>query len=102
MPDARISSAEDVPEGQIRGFDVEGTAVAVANDGGTLRAFRNECTHQHCTLDDGDFEDGVVVCACHGSAFELESGAVRNPPATQPISVYPIRTEGDDLIVTLE
>jgi 3-phenylpropionate/trans-cinnamate dioxygenase ferredoxin subunit len=33
--------------------------------------------------------------------FDLETGAVESPPATEPIAVYPVRVEGDDLIVTL-
>lgn len=101
MPDARIAAPGDIPEGEIRGFEVEDTAVAVANEGGTFRAFQNECTHKHCALDDGDLEDGVVVCACHGSAFNLATGAVESPPATEPIPVYTVRVEGDDLIVSL-
>jgi nitrite reductase/ring-hydroxylating ferredoxin subunit len=101
MPDARIAGPGDVPQGEIRGFEIEGTAVAVANDGGTFRAFHNECTHKRCALDDGDLEDGTLTCACHGSVFDLETGAVESPPATEPIAVYPVRVEGDDLIVTL-
>lgn len=101
MPDARVAAPGDIPDGEIRGFEAEGTAVAVANEGGTLRAFSNVCTHKKCALDDGDLEDGTVVCACHGSVFDLETGAVESPPATEPIAVYPVRVEGDDVIVTL-
>lgn len=101
MAEARIAATSDVPEGEIRGFEIEGTPVALANAGGTLKAFRNECTHKHCSLDDGDLEDGAVVCACHGSAFDLETGEVRQPPAKDPIAVYPVRVEGDDVFVDL-
>ena len=102
MADVTIAGGNDVPEGEIRGFEADGHPVAVANVGGTPRAFRNECTHQHCTLDDGELDDGIVICACHGSAFDLETGAVENPPATEPIAVYPVRAEGDDLVVSIE
>lgn len=100
--EVRIAGVGDVPDGEIRGFEPEGKPVAVANDGGTFYAFENDCTHRHCPLDDGDLEDGAVACACHGSVFDLETGDVRNPPATQPIAVYAVRAEGDDLLVTLE
>lgn len=102
MADVTIAGGTDVPEGEMRGHEAEGHAIAVANVGGTVRAFRNECTHMQCTLDDGELEEGTVVCACHGSGFNLETGAVENPPATEPIDVYPVREEGDDLIVTVE
>jgi len=101
MAEVRVTSASEVPEGEVRGFDVEGTAVAVANVGGGMQAFHNECTHKRCTLDDGDVEEGAIVCACHGSAFDLRSGEVRNPPATEGIAVYPVRVDGDDVYVDL-
>lgn len=103
MPDEiRIASVNDIPEGEMRAFELEGKPVAVAREDGQIYAFENDCSHRHCTLDDGDLEDGRVVCACHGSAFDLESGNPGAPPATEPIPVYPVRLEGDDIFVTLE
>lgn len=101
MAEVRVTSASEVPEGEVRGFEIEGHAVAVANVGGRLAAFHNECTHKHCTLDDGDVEDGAIICACHGSAFDLGTGEVRNPPASEGIAIYPARVEGDDVYVDL-
>jgi len=100
MEETRIAGAADVPEGEIRALEAGGVEVAVANVGGELLAFRNECTHQHCTLDDGDLEDGSIVCACHGSQFDLRTGEVLSPPATEPIEVYRIAVDGDDLVIS--
>lgn len=102
MPDVKIAGGGDVPEGEIRGYEADGNPVAVANVGGTLRAFRNECTHMQCALDDGDLEGDTITCVCHGSTFDLTDGSVQNPPATEPVAVYPVRAEGEDLVVSIE
>jgi len=100
MEETRIAGAAGIPEGEIRAFEAGGVEVAVANVGGELLAFRNECTHKHCALDDGDLEDGSIVCACHGSEFDLRTGEVLSPPATEPIEVYRAAVDGDDLLIS--
>lgn len=100
MKETRIAGAAGIPEGETRAFEAGGVEVAVANVGGELLAFRNECTHKHCALDDGDLEDGSIVCACHGSEFDLRTGEVLSPPATEPIEVYRAAVDGDDLLIS--
>ncbi len=103
MPgEIRIASVNDIPEGEVQAFEIEGKPVAVARDEGQVYAFENDCSHRHCTLDDGDLDDSQIACACHGSVFDLETGDPTGPPATEPIAVYPVRLEGDDIFVTLE
>ncbi len=95
----RVASVDDIADGDIQSFQVEDVPVAVANAGGTLYAFHDDCSHQHCPLSDGDVEGDRVVCPCHGSAFDLRTGEVLNPPAAAPIAVYGLRIEGDDVLV---
>lgn len=102
MAEVRVAGTDDVAEGEMKAFDADGRSIVVARDSGQLYAFENECSHRHCALDDGDLEDGQVVCACHGSAFNLETGEPTNPPATEPIATYPVREEGDGIIVALD
>ncbi len=55
---------------------------------------------------DGEVEDrdGVptIECALHGSCFDLRTGAPTNLPATEPVPVYPVRVEGDDVLVDVD
>jgi 3-phenylpropionate/trans-cinnamate dioxygenase ferredoxin component len=97
----RVAGRDDIPVGEMRSFEVGGREVAVANADGTFYAFEDECTHQFCRLSEGDIEGDRVICACHGSEFDLETGDAVNPPATEPVETYSISVEGDDLLVDL-
>ena len=95
-----ISRAEDLGEGDIRAFDVRGTKIAVANVDGTFYAFDDTCTHMGCSLAGGDLEEITVICPCHGSEFDVTSGAVLQGPAREPVETYETRVEGGSLEVS--
>lgn len=76
-------------------FDLQGKQVAVANVSGTLYAFGDVCTHEHCSLAEGTLEGTRVECPCHGSTFDVTSGEVLVGPAAEPVLTYPVRVEGN-------
>lgn len=92
-----VGGAGDVPDGGMRLFEVEGQRVAVARIGGVLHAFDDVCTHQLCSLADGDLDGTTVMCPCHGSEFDVTSGEVLTPPAVDPVQTFEVREEGDAL-----
>jgi len=69
--------------------------------GSQVVATDDECTHAGCLLS----EDGVVEgeeeveCSCHGSRFNIRTGANTAPPATEPLGTYPAEVIGDDVLV---
>jgi 3-phenylpropionate/trans-cinnamate dioxygenase ferredoxin subunit len=94
----RIGSATEVTEGQMRVFEVEGTAINVSNAGGRLYAFDDTCTHAGCSLADGELDGTTVTCSGHGSRFDITSGAVVRGPAERPVRSRAVRVEGADLL----
>jgi 3-phenylpropionate/trans-cinnamate dioxygenase ferredoxin component len=80
-------------------FDVEGTKVNVAGVGGQLHAFDDTCTHKACSLAKGKLDGTTVTCPCHGSQFDVTSGAVLRGPAKRPVRSRLVQVEGDDLLV---
>jgi 3-phenylpropionate/trans-cinnamate dioxygenase ferredoxin subunit len=92
-----LGQAEDLEEGGMGAFDVQGTTIAVANVAGAFHAFDDTCTHQQCSLAEGDLEGSTVICPCHGSEFDVESGAVLRGPATEPVATYEVRLEDGNL-----
>ena len=96
---ARVGHPEDVAPGQMRAFDVAGTRVTVANTGGRLYAFDDTCTHTGCSLAIGELNGTTVTCACHGSQFDVTTGAVLSGPARRPVRPHLVRVEADGLLV---
>jgi 3-phenylpropionate/trans-cinnamate dioxygenase ferredoxin subunit len=96
-----VGRVEDVPVGEARAFDAGTTAVAVARTDEGWYAFDDTCTHMGCSLAEGEIEGGAVVCACHGSEFELATGEVLNGPADEPVHTYEVTVEGDEIKVIL-
>ncbi len=95
----RIGNVRDVAAGQMRAFDVAGTKVDVANANGHLYALENTCTHRGCSLASGKLEGTTVTCPCHGSQFDVTSGAVLRGPATQPVRSRSVQIAGEDLLI---
>jgi nitrite reductase/ring-hydroxylating ferredoxin subunit len=91
----------DVPANGMVVVDLQGTRIAVANVEGAYYAFDDECTHEQCSLAEGDLAGTTVTCMCHGAEFDVRSGAVLAPPAVVPIKVYRTRIEDDALHVEI-
>jgi NAD(P)-dependent dehydrogenase (short-subunit alcohol dehydrogenase family) len=39
----------------------------------------------------------TIMCQCHGSRFDISTGAVINGPATEPLSVYEVQEIDGDI-----
>jgi 3-phenylpropionate/trans-cinnamate dioxygenase ferredoxin component len=49
------------------------------------------CTDQPCPLSGGLLKGTTIMCQCHGSRFDLTTGAVINGPATMALNVYEVQ-----------
>jgi nitrite reductase/ring-hydroxylating ferredoxin subunit len=83
----------------MRVFDVAGTTVNVTNADGHLYAFDDTCTHTGCSLAAGTLVGTAVTCPCHGSQFDVTSGAVIRGPAERPVRSRLVQVKEDDLLV---
>ena len=87
----------DLPANGMISIEINGARIAVANVQGAYYAFDDECTHEQCSLAEGDLAGTRVTCMCHGAEFDVRSGAVLAPPAVVPVKVYRTRVDGDAL-----
>jgi 3-phenylpropionate/trans-cinnamate dioxygenase ferredoxin component len=92
-----VSRADELKEGEMQAFKVLDTKIAVANVSGTFYAFGDTCTHLQCSLAEGDLEETSVTCRCHGSRFDVSSGAVLQGPAQEPVETYQTQVEDGTL-----
>jgi len=104
----RACAVGDVPSGSAKRVDIGGVRLCVVHlarpDGGDAwYAIGDECSHADYSLSEGDVwvEECEIECPKHGSTFSLETGEPQTLPATQPVPVYDVRIEGDDVIVSM-
>jgi 3-phenylpropionate/trans-cinnamate dioxygenase ferredoxin subunit len=101
MAPVRVATTSEIPAGSVSGFDVDGVMVAIANVNGEFYAIHDVCSHAFAILSEGDLDtdDCTLSCPMHGSAFDLRSGRPRSFPAFEPVPVYKVSVEGDDIFV---
>ena len=73
--------------------------ISVARVGDRLYAFDDLCTcaDQPCPLSGGLLTGTTLMCQCHGSRFDVTTGAVINGPATDPLNVYEVQEVDGDI-----
>jgi 3-phenylpropionate/trans-cinnamate dioxygenase ferredoxin subunit len=96
-----LGAADTVVEGGTAAFEAEGKEIAVARVEGTLYAFADVCSHRRCTLSTGELDGLSIACECHGSVFSIATGQPENPPATEPIAIFPVREQDGRIQVEL-
>ena len=96
---SRACGLAEIPDGGVKGVDVEGTELALVRSGDDVYALRDECSHAQIALSEGDVEGLEIECWLHGSRFDVRTGEVLNLPATEPVPVYPCKVDGDDVVV---
>ena len=102
----RVCGVSEVPEDGALRIELDDVDVAVVQFDGDFYALQDVCSHADFPLTDGDVDevDGAptIECALHGSCFDLRTGAPTNLPANKPVPVYPVRVEGDDVLVDVD
>ena len=102
----RVCGLSEVPENGALRVELPDVDIAVVRYEGEVYALQDLCSHAEVPLSEGDVEtfDGAptIECALHGSCFDLRTGQPTNLPATEPVPVYPVRVEGDDVLVDVD
>jgi 3-phenylpropionate/trans-cinnamate dioxygenase ferredoxin subunit len=63
-------------------------------------AVADTCSHSDASLSEGDVTEFKIECWLHGAEFDLRSGEVVTPPATQPLKKYEVLRDGDTITIT--
>ena len=98
----RVCSLADLPDEGAIGVEIGDLPVAVVRVSGDVYALHDVCSHEEVPLSEGEIYDHTVECWLHGSCFDLRTGQPTGLPATEPVPVYPVKIEGDDVYVAVE
>ncbi len=103
MLEERLCSINDIKPGESRRFDFGKTPICLVRIDDDYYAIGDTCSHAKISLSEGEVhEDSLEVeCWKHGSCFSLIDGTPNTLPATQPVPVYEVRIDGDDVLVVI-
>ena len=79
----RVAASTDLPDGGVRGVDVDGVTGFVRRDGGQVAAVSGICTHQGCALR-LDAPARELRCPCHRTSFAVNGTLVSHQLPTPP------------------
>jgi 3-phenylpropionate/trans-cinnamate dioxygenase ferredoxin subunit len=110
MSDVRVCAPDDVAVGAAARFDVDGLRLCVVHltdpdsGGDAWYVVGDRCSHADYSLAEGEVwvDECEIECPQHGSTFSLKTGEPQSLPATKPVPVYPVRVDGDDVIVAVD
>jgi nitrite reductase/ring-hydroxylating ferredoxin subunit len=76
MPRLRVATVSEIDEGRLLRVDAEGRPLIISRTDGKFGAIEAICSHAGGRLEDGEIENGCVVCPVHGAIFDLVTGKV--------------------------
>jgi nitrite reductase/ring-hydroxylating ferredoxin subunit len=95
----KVSETKDIAPSNMKGIDLAGEKVCIANIEGNYYAIGNVCTHMGGPLADGKLEGYEIQCPWHGSKFDVRTGEPTKPPARRAVPTYEVRIEDDNILV---
>ena len=96
-----VGALSEFPPNHLRSVLVGDDEYLVVRLAEEVFGLSNRCTHMGCFLSEGRLQDHVVTCTCHGSKFDVRSGAVVDGPAEASVPTYPVVIQAGKVHLTL-
>ncbi|AFJ48489.1 non-heme iron oxygenase ferredoxin subunit [Shimwellia blattae] len=96
-----VANIADLAEDDVTGVEVNGLDIALYHTEDGIFASANLCSHGNARLSDGFLEDGEIECPLHQGRFCIKTGKALCSPLTEGVPVYPVRIEGEQVLLNL-
>jgi nitrite reductase/ring-hydroxylating ferredoxin subunit len=87
-----VAPSDSIPDNHVVPFYLADRKlrISIARVEGHLYAFDDLCTcsSEQCPLSSGLLEGTTLMCQCHGSRYDIRTGAVISRPAIDPLRTY--------------
>lgn len=96
----KVATLDKIPLGKKIKVEVKGTEIMLSNIGGKIYAIDDVCSHEQCSLTDGDLEGFTITCSCHGGKYDVRNGnGFKETPWVTEQESYEVKVEGKDVFV---
>ena len=96
-----VATVDELGNGERILFDIGGESIALFNIAGEYFAIADLCSHDDGPVAEGDLQDHEIECPRHGARFDVRTGEARSLPAVIDIPAYPVRVNGNEILVGL-
>ncbi|UCB54533.1 MAG: non-heme iron oxygenase ferredoxin subunit [Thiotrichales bacterium] len=97
----RVASLQDLRTRKLMCVKPQGLRIALAYIDGKVFAIDDLCSHEDASLSKGSLHGECIKCPLHGSRFDLNTGAALDEPADEAVKTYPVRVEGEHILVRI-
>jgi ferredoxin-NADP reductase/nitrite reductase/ring-hydroxylating ferredoxin subunit len=98
----KVADTKDIQPSHMKEVQLDGEIICLANIEGKYYAIGNICTHEGGPLADGTLEGYEVECPWHNSKFDVRTGEVKEPPASEPEPTYQVKVDGNNILIKKE
>ena len=95
----KVAQVNELRNGEMMAVTIGDDQVLLTNIDGKFYAIDDVCSHAYACLSDGDINGEEAECPLHGGSFNAITGAPMNPPAEEPLRVFQVKVEEDDIFV---
>jgi ferredoxin-NADP reductase/nitrite reductase/ring-hydroxylating ferredoxin subunit len=95
----KVSDTNDIQPSHMKEVQVDGENICIVNVEGKYYAIGSICTHEGGPLADGTLEGYEVECPWHSSKFDVRTGEVKSPPASEPEPSYQVKLDGTNILI---
>jgi len=96
-----VALVGELPAGRVKVVEAKGQKLALANVDGNYFAIQDRCTHDDGPLGEGELLGSEIECPRHGARFDVTTGIPKTLPAVIPVQTFPVKVEGDKILVQL-
>jgi 3-phenylpropionate/trans-cinnamate dioxygenase ferredoxin subunit len=96
-----VATTDELDEGDRLVVEIGWVGIVLLKVGGEYFAIGDVCSHDDGPIAEGELEGLEIACPRHGARFALQSGKVLALPAVVDIPAYPVRVEGEQILIGL-
>ena len=97
----RVASLAEVPAGQLKLVELDGTRIVLARVGDRVYACGDICSHQGGPLSEGRLSGSRLACPWHGWMYDVRTGQCLFPGRGAGVPSYPVQVDADQILLEL-
>ena len=97
----KVARQGDIEPGRAVVVELNRKKIAVFFVNNAYYAVDDTCSHASGPLSEGEVNGLEVTCPWHGAKFNIQSGQALEEPACDNIQSYPLKMEGQDILLEI-